>query len=150
MRLANYWENLCGKTYIHSRVVRVQLCSILLGAVHKGIAKNWLSSSLVHKNSALTHPLPPCTCGHTINFEKFEVFCTKKCRRPHLKNPLLSCPHWTNPPSPLTANVIVLSFYQVNGNNERKIYLLELAFDIFCENYGVKKAYSSTVIMYSA
>jgi len=46
----------------------------LLGAVHKRrpykIVKNW--------------PLPPC--GHTINYENFEVFCTKKCGRPHLKN----------------------------------------------------------------
>jgi len=40
-------------------------------------------------------PFHPCPCGHTINFEKSEVFCTKKCGRPHLKN-LPLCPHWTN------------------------------------------------------
>jgi len=26
-----------------------------------------------------------CPCGHTINF-KIRIFCTKKCKRPHLKN----------------------------------------------------------------
>jgi len=44
---------------------------------------------LVRKMSALAQPppLPPCSCGHTKNFEKSEVFCSKKCRRPHLKKP---------------------------------------------------------------
>jgi len=28
-----------------------------------------------------------CPFGHTINFEKSDVFCTKNCKRPHLKNP---------------------------------------------------------------
>jgi len=50
-------------------------------------------------------PLPPCPCGHTINFEKPEVFGTKKYGRLHLKNPLSPCPHWTNHPSPLTVDV---------------------------------------------
>jgi len=31
----------------------------------------------------------PCPCGHTINFKKSDVFCAKKCERPHLKNPLV-------------------------------------------------------------
>jgi len=31
----------------------------------------------------------PCPCRHTINFEKSEVFCAKKCRRPLQKNPLV-------------------------------------------------------------
>jgi len=35
---------------------------------------------------------PPCPCGHTINFKNSKVFCTKKCGRPHLKNPLFPCP----------------------------------------------------------
>jgi len=35
--------------------------------------------------SELVQPL--CSCGYTINFEKSEVFCTKKCERPHLKKP---------------------------------------------------------------
>jgi len=26
---------------------------------------------------------PPCPCGHNINFEKPEGFCTKKCGFPH-------------------------------------------------------------------
>jgi len=31
----------------------------------------------------------PCPCGgHTINFKKSEIFCAKKCGRPHLKNTL--------------------------------------------------------------
>jgi len=34
-------------------------------------------------------PKPSCPCGYTINFKKSEVFCTKKCGRPHLKNPSL-------------------------------------------------------------
>jgi len=25
------------------------------------------------------NPLPPCLCGHTINFEKSEVFCSSNC-----------------------------------------------------------------------
>jgi len=38
--------------------------------------------------SALAEPpLPPCPYKHTINFEISEVFCTKKCGRPHLKTP---------------------------------------------------------------
>jgi len=38
--------------------------------------------------SALSQP-PHCPCGHTINFEKSDVFCTKKCGRQHRKNPLV-------------------------------------------------------------
>jgi len=34
-----------------------------------------------------TFTTPLCPYGHTINFENSEVFCTKKCGRPHLKNP---------------------------------------------------------------
>jgi len=37
-------------------------------------------------------PFPPCPCGHTINFEKFDIFCTKKCGRSHSKNPLSPWP----------------------------------------------------------
>jgi len=43
-----------------------------------------LSFPLVCKMSALAQPL--CPCGHTMNFEKSEFFCTKKCERLHLKN----------------------------------------------------------------
>jgi len=48
--------------------------------------------------SGPTH-LSPCPCIHTKNFENFNVFCTKKCGRPHLKPPSLSekCPYWTTP-----------------------------------------------------
>jgi len=35
---------------------------------------------------------PPCPCGHTINFEKSEVFCAKKCGRTHLKKSPPPCP----------------------------------------------------------
>jgi len=46
---------------------------------HK-IAKNWpLLTALAQTRSS-------CPCRHTINFEKSEVFCTKKCGRPHMKN----------------------------------------------------------------
>jgi len=60
----------------------------------------------VRTKSRKIDPLPHCPhwlnvawlCDHTINFEKFEVFCIKKCG---LKNLPLSasakCPHWTNP-----------------------------------------------------
>jgi len=55
-------------------------------AVHKRrlhkIAKNWLPL-LVRKMSALAQPV--CPCGHTLNFEKPEIFCTKKCGHPDLK-----------------------------------------------------------------
>jgi len=46
--------------------------------------------------SALTHPPPPCTCGHTINFQRSDIFCTKRCVKdpPPLSE---NCSHWTNP-----------------------------------------------------
>jgi len=51
----------------------------------------------------------PCPCEHTINLEKSDVFCTKKCGRLHLK-PLPSCPQnvrtkQPTPPLYLTADV---------------------------------------------
>jgi len=73
-----------------------------LGTVHKRrpykIKKNLIPSSLVRKcphwlNSPsllVRADTPYCPCGHTLNFEKYVVFCTKKCRPPHLKNP--PCP----------------------------------------------------------
>jgi len=70
-------------------------------AVHKRrphkIAKNWLTPPPL---SALVQPPLLCPCGHNINFEVSEVFCTKTCGRPHLKNHLLSaiCPRWSSPP----------------------------------------------------
>jgi len=53
-------------------------------AVHKGrphkIAKNCLPSPPCPKNVRTgSTPLLPCPCGHTISFEKSEVFCFKKC-----------------------------------------------------------------------
>jgi len=45
------------------------------------------------------NPLP-CPCGHTINFEKSEVFCIKKCRRPHLKKPAFSIVRTGQTPPP--------------------------------------------------
>jgi len=51
----------------------------------------------------------PCPCGHALNFGKFEIFSTNKCRRLHLKNcPLLPCPQNVRTGqilSPLTTNV---------------------------------------------
>jgi len=55
----------------------------VLGVVHKG--RPHKIDPLVRKMSALAQP--PCPCRHTINFEKSDVFYTKKCGRPHLKNP---------------------------------------------------------------
>jgi len=53
------------------------------GAVHKGylhkIMKNW--PPLVQKISTMAQsPSPPCPCGHTINFEKFDDFLQQKVR----------------------------------------------------------------------
>jgi len=42
-------------------------------------------------------PLSPYPFWHTINFEKSKIFYSKKYGRPHLKNPLSSCPQWTTP-----------------------------------------------------
>jgi len=59
-------------------------------AIHKRhSAKNWHPPTLSEKFSHWLNP--PCPCGHTINFKKFEVFCSKKCGCP---NPPLSekCP----------------------------------------------------------
>jgi len=68
-------------------------------AVHKSVRKNLEKLTLL---PLCPHWLnPPCPYGHTINFEKSVVFCTKKCGRPHLKNPPPP-PHcgrlfWTSP-----------------------------------------------------
>jgi len=65
----------------------------------KTSAQNREKMALLAPLSALAQALStPCPCGHTINIEKSEVFCTKKCGRPHLKTPR---------PSPLTAGVYV-------------------------------------------
>jgi len=62
-----------------------------------------LTSSLPPPLSAMAH-IPFSVWTHRENFEKLEVFCTKKCGRPHLKNfpPPLSekCPQWANPLPP--------------------------------------------------
>jgi len=58
-------------------------------------------SLLVHKIYALAQPPPPCPCGHTINFENLEVFCTKKCGRPLVRK----ISGLDKLPSPLTANI---------------------------------------------
>jgi len=69
-------------------------------AVHKGrlhkIAKKLTPSLLSAKCPYSLNLLPSCPSGHTMNFKKSDVFCTKKCGRPHLKNPL---------PLPLTVDV---------------------------------------------
>jgi len=66
--------------------------TVWFGAVHKGhphkIANNW--PPCPH----WLNPLPSCPCGHTITFEKSDVFLIKKCGCPHL-----------NPPSPSPQNV---------------------------------------------
>jgi len=46
-----------------------------------------LTLLLVRKMFALAQP--PCLCGHTIYFKKYEVFCSKKCGHPHLKTSLV-------------------------------------------------------------
>jgi len=52
------------------------------------------SSPLVRKISALAQPL--LSVRKHYKFRNFEAFCTKKCGRPHLKNPLLFV-RWTKP-----------------------------------------------------
>jgi len=52
--------------------------------------------------------IDPLVRLYTINFEKSEVFCSKKCGRPHLRNSLLPCPKNVRTkqiPLPLTADV---------------------------------------------
>jgi len=82
-----------------------------LGAVHKKrlhkIAKKLTPvPPLSEKYPLWLNPLSTFPCRHTINFEKFNVFFTNKCRRPHLRNPILPCPKNVRSgqtPSPLTA-----------------------------------------------
>jgi len=57
---------------------------------------------LSKKRSRAIHPLPTCPCGHTITFKKSEDFCAKKCKRPHLKTPLVRTGQTSYP---LTADV---------------------------------------------
>jgi len=63
-----------------------------------------LGSSLVAPACPHWFNPPPLSCGHTINFEKSEVFCTQKCWRPELdplSNLSTKCPRgrllWTAP-----------------------------------------------------
>jgi len=68
------------------------------------------SFPLVRKMSALAQPSSsPCPCGHSINFEKSDVFSTRKCGRPHLKNALPPCSQNVRTGqtlSPLTADIL--------------------------------------------
>jgi len=62
-------------------------------AVHKRrSAKNLkkLTPPLFRKMSALLNLFPPLVRANTLNFEKSEIFCAKKCGRPRLKN--FPCP----------------------------------------------------------
>jgi len=65
------------------------------------IVRSYPQRTSAHNREKLTPPPPlsakcppwlnsPCLYGHTINFETSDVFFTKKCRRPHPKNPLPS------------------------------------------------------------
>jgi len=64
-----------------SNLIVVFECAVHKGRPHK-IAKKL--SPLVCKIPYWLNP--PCPCRHTKNFERSEVFCIKKCGRPHLKN----------------------------------------------------------------
>jgi len=63
---------------------------------------------------------PTLSFGHTINFEKSEAFCIKKCGHPHLKNPLpfvrkmsaLDKPPECGRPSLWTAPYVLFLFYK--------------------------------------
>jgi len=64
---------------------------IVIGLVLRGLTvhKNVLTKSEKLTTSPIICKVsywlkPPCPCGHSIYFEKSEVFCTKKCGRPHL------------------------------------------------------------------
>jgi len=95
------------RSYNPAKFKHFSSSSLLKGRPQTTSAQNRekLTPPLVRKISALVQPPSPLVCADTINFEKPEVFCTKKCGRPHLTNPLFPCPHWTNPLSPLTADV---------------------------------------------
>jgi len=88
---------------------------------HK-IAKNWSSSHLSTKYLQWLNS--SCPCGHTINIEKSEVFCTKKYGRPHLKNSPLSALDkppfgrllWTTPTSYNPHQRLIMQFYIQTGN----------------------------------
>jgi len=69
---------------------------------------------IVHTKSQKIDLLPPCPCGHTINFEKSEVFYTKNCGRPLLSSPLSEkCTHWTNPFPPDYGRLLWTAPYDV-------------------------------------
>jgi len=62
-------------------------------SAHK-IAKNWTLPPLFRKMSVLTQPPSSVRTHH--KFQKIWCFYTKKCGRPHLKNPRplsAKCPH---------------------------------------------------------
>jgi len=90
---------------VMSQTVTYFSVCFIYGAIHKGrphkIMKNWPSFPFVCKMSALAQPLSsPGPCGHNINFEKSNVFCTKKCEHSiwRTEEPLLNV--WLDNPPP--------------------------------------------------
>jgi len=85
--LKNFLQNLLFRLEItQNSIAKSSHRSFVRGCLHK-IAKNY-PPLLVRKMSALVQPsFHACPSGHTINFEKFRVFCTKRYRLPHLKTP---------------------------------------------------------------
>jgi len=59
------------------------------------------------KRAYWLNPLPSCPCELTINFEKSQVFCTKKCGRPHLQKTLPLIQKMSTLDNPLTADVFM-------------------------------------------
>jgi len=90
----------CDNTFVEWRNWAFKLFKGLSIKMSAQNCKKLTLSFLVRKMSALAQlPSPPCPRGHTIDFEKSEVFCTKKSGRSHLQNSSLTtkCPNWTTP-----------------------------------------------------
>jgi len=75
------------------------------------------------------NPLYPC--GHNKNFEKSDVFCTKMCRRPHLKNPPFPKNVRTGQ-TPLSADVFYRQPLKFIGfdNQERNLIFAKTDFQV--------------------
>jgi len=80
------------------------------------------------KSRKIDRPLS-CPCRHTINSEKFEIFCTTMCGCPHLKNPLV---RFGQTSIPLTADVFYgqpLDRLQKQNNFFEPKYFLKYALE---------------------
>jgi len=95
----------------------------------------------------------PCPCGHTINFEKLEVFFTKKCERPHLKNPPCSQNVRTGQTSsPLTADVFYghwTASYPKAKLRKNKNFPTYDDNDNYCDHEGEQQSANYSILLQS-